>query len=199
MMLLGIVLLAVGVELPSTSNAQSQDSATPQAYSVAEAARRSRQRKKNATRPAQVISNEDLYTEHSRRSPEAADLSPSENSSSTESLSSARLLDTMAAYDAEIAKLKELLAVGTEIMQLKSRIAEMEDLLKWQKRKLALDQDVVYSNPNYTDYQTGQAKLDAEQQQIDDEEQEVDRLKAEAQEKMDYLKAELESSNHAGQ
>ena len=105
----------------------------------------------------------------------------------------------MAAYDAEIARLKELLAVGTEIMQLKSRIAEMEDLLKWQKRKLALDQDVVYSNPNYTDYQTGQAKLDAEQQQIDDEEQEVDRLKAEAQEKMDYLKAELESSNHAGQ
>jgi hypothetical protein len=70
-----------------------------------------------------------------------------------------------AAEDAEIAKLRE-------------QITEAEEHLKWQQRELALDQDTVYSNPNYTDFKTGKAKLDSELQRITERQQEIEGLKA---------------------
>lgn len=53
-----------------------------------------------------------------------------------------------------------------EIADLKAQIARAEMDLDIQTQEFALDEDMVYSNPNYTDLRVGKAKLDAEQRRI---------------------------------
>jgi len=55
-----------------------------------------------------------------------------------------------------------------EIDVVKARIAGEKIDLDLQRRALALDEDTVYSNPNYTDSHAGKAKLEAEQQRINE-------------------------------
>jgi hypothetical protein len=152
---------------------------------VADAARRSREQKNNPTRQSRVISNDDLDMKYFKPGEEGLKLSalaglkteaPSASgvaAASSESLPVAR--DSLLA---EVARLKEQVAEDAEIAKLKEQIAEAEEHLKWQQRELALDQDTVYSNPNYTDSKTGKARLDSEQQRINERQQEIEGLKA---------------------
>ena len=64
-----------------------------------------------------------------------------------------------------------------EITTAKAQIAAAELQLNLQQREFALNQDVIYSNPNYLAWQTGKSKLDAEQQRIDERQYEIDGLK----------------------
>jgi chromosome segregation ATPase len=132
-----------------------------------------------------VISNDDLDMKYFKPGEEGLKLSalaglkteaPSASgvaAASSESLPVAR--DSLLA---EVARLKEQVAEDAEIAKLKEQIAEAEEHLKWQQRELALDQDTVYSNPNYTDSKTGKARLDSEQQRINERQQEIEGLKA---------------------
>ena len=195
------VFLVSAVMVPAAIKAQSTDPATLQDQYVVEAARRSREQKKNATKPVRVISNEDLDTKYFTRgrkglsfsaSPGSQTTVPCENSragasagdqvvpsGNRELLSGSKESERIAAQDAEITKLKEMLAVDREIIKLTEQLANAEDRIDWQKREFALDQDTIYSNPNYTDYETGKATLDAEQQQIVATQDEIDYLRAE--------------------
>jgi hypothetical protein len=65
-----------------------------------------------------------------------------------------------------------------EIATAKAQIAAAELQLNLQRREFALDQDVIYSNPNYLAWQTGKSKLDAEQQRIDERQYEIGGQKA---------------------
>jgi hypothetical protein len=65
-----------------------------------------------------------------------------------------------------------------EITRLKDAIADAEKDADLARRDLALRQDTVYSNPDYEHDTAGKAKLAALQQQINDKQQEIDRLKA---------------------
>ena len=49
--------------------------------------------------------------------------------------------------------------------------------LDLQKRALALNEDTVYSNPNYTDSHAGKAKLEADQQRINEKQRQIEDLK----------------------
>ena len=170
----GAWLLLFGVALLTTSaKARPQDLPAQQDQSVADAARRSREEKKNAARQARVISNDDLDMEYFKPGQEGLNLDahkdpgatdPSSSSSNKESRAKDKELEEEGGLDGQIAKLKE-------------QIADAEDRLKWQRRELALDQDTVYSNPNYTDTHAGKAKLDAEQQQINERQQEIEVLR----------------------
>jgi chromosome segregation ATPase len=183
LMLLSVVLFATCVVLPCP--AEGQDSQNQQDQSVADAARRSRERKNNPTRQSRVITNDDLDMKYFKPGEEGLKLSalaglkteaPSASgvaAASSESLPVAR--DSLLA---EVARLKEQVAEDAEIAKLKEQIAEAEEHLKWQQRELALDQDTVYSNPNYTDSKTGKARLDSEQQRINERQQEIEGLKA---------------------
>jgi exonuclease VII large subunit len=64
-----------------------------------------------------------------------------------------------------------------QILRLKDLIADAEKDADLARRDLALQQDTVYSNPDYEHDIAGKAKLAALQQQINDKQQEVDRLK----------------------
>jgi hypothetical protein len=75
-----------------------------------------------------------------------------------------------------------------EIARAKELVVEASAQLDLLKRSFALDQDTYFSRPSYTDDHQGKSKLDAEQSQIDDKQQEIDRLKAHVAELEDALK-----------
>jgi hypothetical protein len=186
-MLLSVVLFTACVALPCVAEAQPQDSQTQQDQSVADAARRSREQKKNARKQSRVISNEDLDTEYFKPGQEGLYLGAPAKSK-TEARSASGAVTTEAADQAATSTNKEprpkdvdseeAAAEDAEIAKRKKEIAEAEEAVKWQQRELALDQDTIYSNPNYTDFRTGKAKLDSEQQRISERQREIEGLKA---------------------
>lgn len=183
--LLSVVLLSAYVVLPCP--AELQGSQTQQGQTVARAARRSREQKKNAAKQARVIGNEDLDTEYFKTGQEGLHFgAPSRlktEAPSARDAAAAQAADQTATSANKGSRPKgkdseEAAAEDAEIAQLKEQIAEAEEHLKWQQRELALDQDTIYSNPNYTDFRTGKGKLDAEQQRIDENQQDIHGLKA---------------------
>ncbi len=154
-----------------------QDSQSQQTDSVAEAARRNRERKKNAVKPTKVLSDDDLPKRPSQPGPDSLNVgAPAKLETqppSPEAVAAAEAADK----DAE----KEALRMATEedaqIARLKQQIALAEKDLDLLQRELALDQDTYYSKPDYANNTAGKAKLDAEKAQISDKQQEIERLK----------------------
>jgi len=185
-MLLGGAALSVCPLPPSPASARTQDSKTAQEQSVADAAQRSREQKKNAAKRAKIISNEDLDLEYYKPGQEGYNFgSPSRSSTASPSTVAvvADGADQSAASTNKDSQpnskeSEEAAAQDEEIKKLKERIAKAEDQLKWQQRDFALSQDTIYSNPNYTDLQTGKAKLESQQQAINEMQADIDVLKA---------------------
>lgn len=186
LMILSALFLMACLALPGETKAHPQDSQTQPSQSVADAARRSREQKKNAAKQSRVIGNEDLDSEYFKPGQEGLNLSTPAGSQEG-AHGSAGASAVVPGNDAANAANKdpqvkdkdseEAAAEDAEIARMKDQIAEAEKQLKWQQRELALDQDTVYSNPNYTDSHSGKAKLDAEQQQIKEKQQEIEGLK----------------------
>lgn len=165
-----IVAIVVAVFF-SMGFAQSQDS-----QSVAEAARKAREKKKDAAKPAKVITEETLEVKkgdvqsavaEEDKIPGAPDskVQPGNSSASAAAASST-------AQAAKDEKLKKELTAAKE--QLKQALMDL-DLLQRENR---LDQDAYFSKPNYGSDTAGKQKLDDEQQQISNKRDEVERLKA---------------------
>ncbi len=179
-------LLSVSSAFPSAAKAHPQDSQAQQEQSVADAAQRSREQKKNAAKQAKIISNEDLDLEYYKPGQEGYNFgSPSGSSTASPSMVAvaADSADQSAASTNKDSQpnskeSEEAAAQDEEIKKLKERIAKAEDQLKWQQRDFALNQDTIYSNPNYTDLQTGKAKLESLQQAINEMQADIDVLKA---------------------
>ena len=150
---------------------QSQDS-----QSVADAARRAREKKKDAAKPAKVITDETLDVKKGdvqnavAEEPRVAGAPETSNPAPSGAPNSAAPDATGQADKNE--KLKKELAVLKE--QLKDVLSDL-DILQRENR---LDQDTYYAKPNYGADTAGKQKLDDEQQQISDKRQEVERLKA---------------------
>ena len=181
LMLISVVLLTACLVLPCAAGAQPQDSQMQQDQSIADASRRSREQKKIAKRQSRVITNDDMDMEYFKPGQEGLKLN-------TEAPSAGAVAITEAADQAATSANKESRPKGknseetaaedVEIAKLKKLIAEAEEDLNLQQRELALDEDTVYSNPNYTDSKTGKAKLDSERQRINEKQQEIEGLKA---------------------
>jgi hypothetical protein len=163
----GLLLLAVP--------AQSQDSQSQQSQSVADAARRAREDKKNASKPAKVITDEDI---DKMPKPGAEGLNVgSAPKLETEPPSPAAVAADQAADQAAISPPKTP-GESPEIAKLKEKIALAKKELDLDKRELSLDQDTYYSQVDYVHDTAGQAKLAAEQQQINDKQIALEELKA---------------------
>lgn len=180
------VVLA-GAFLPMAFS-QPQDS-----QSVAEAARRAREKKKDSAKPAKVITDDTLDVKKGdvqsavaeepkiAGTPEAA--KQSANDTANPAASDAK---TQAAQD----KLKKEIAAVKE--RLKDALGDL-DLLQRENR---LDQDTYYSEPNFASDTAGKQKLDDEQQKMTDKRQEIDRLKSKL---ADLQKSLGESSSSSSQ
>jgi hypothetical protein len=160
-----------------------QDSQIQGDKSVADAARLNRETKTNLARQSRVISNEDLDLEFFKAGQEGLNLgAPASETPSASSEAAAAVGDQVpASTENESPEGKgsdEAAAENTEIAKLKKQIVDAEQDLDLQQRELALDQDTVYSNPNYTDSKTGKGKLDAQQKRILERQVEIERLKS---------------------
>jgi hypothetical protein len=149
--------------LPAATFPQSQDT-----QSVAEAARRAREQKKTAPKPARVITEDDVK-------PAAPDAAPASPASGFPSPSSGGAANPSAADGSKDPKDQK---DSQEVAQLKEQLKQAQSDLDLMQRELALAQDTYFSNPDYVHDTAGKAKLDAEKQQIGDKQEEVARLKA---------------------
>jgi len=149
---------------------QSQDS-----QSVAEAARRAREKKKDAAKPAKVITDETLDVKKGDVQSAVAEepkIAGASEANQPQSNAGAAPSSTQAKDEKMDEKVKKEIAAVKE--QLKEALGDL-DLLQRENR---LDQDTYYSQPNYASDTAGKQKLADEQQQISDKRQEIERLKA---------------------
>ncbi|MGA2430229.1 MAG: hypothetical protein ABSH13_17140 [Candidatus Acidiferrum sp.] len=173
------LLAAWGAVLLYSGVASAQDAQPPQDQSVADAARQAREAKKNAAKLAKVISDEDIDT---KLKPGAEGLNVGSQPTTDAQPPSAAAVAAVEATDAAAAAAEKNPPVkpgeNPEIARAKEQVVEVAKELDLLQRGYALDQDTYYSKPDYTDDHDGQAKLDAEKQQIAEKQQELDQAKA---------------------
>jgi hypothetical protein len=179
MVLPAALFAAITVRPAALPNGQSQEpqSSDAQSQSIAEAARKSRQAAKSSTKASKVITDDDLDKENIK--PGAQGLSvdgPAKLETqppSPDAVADAAATPSVPPDPATAAAASD----DPEIARLKDSIADAEKDADLARRDLALQQDTFYSNPDYEHDTAGKAKLVALQQQINDKQQEIDRLK----------------------
>ena len=168
-----LLVMAVATSGLLASGAPRQEQDQSQTDSVAEAARKAREKKKAATKSPKVISDDDLDRRNFQPGQEGLNVGASPKLEteppSPEAVAAAE------ASDAEAAK--KAADEDAELARLKLRLADGEKDLDLAKRTLALDQDAYLSKPDYANDTAGKAKLDEEKQEISDKQQEVEKLK----------------------
>jgi hypothetical protein len=162
--------------------------------SVADAARRAKEQKKSAAKPAKLVTNDSLPavpapTDQPAASPDATPQPrayPETSAATTASPESptapsgepattdAKTPAGQQAAPAEAAKAKR----NPEVEALKQQITEQQKQVDLLLRLNALDQDTFLSNPDHARDIQGKAKLDAQQEEIHAKVAEVARLKA---------------------
>jgi hypothetical protein len=158
-----LCLLLTG--LSSATRAQSQADSAP---SVAEAARRAREKKKENAKPARTLTNDDLPAAPAGDVANGA-VTPTANEGGEKK-------PTAAANDEQAKQMKAENAAALE--RAKKLLATALSELDIMQRKAALDSDSYYSKTDYESDKEGKASLDAEAQQISEKKQAVDELKA---------------------
>jgi hypothetical protein len=187
---LAALFLTACVALPRAA-AQPQDQQT---QSVADAARRAREQKKNTAKSSKVITDDDIESKNPKPSaggpdagaPPKIDAQPA----STGAAVSPEAADRAAASASKDSGGKT--AGGAEIVKLKGQIAQIQKDLDLLQREFVLDRDSYYSQTDFAHDKSGKAKLDAEQQLINDKQEQIDALKtrlAAVQELQDRKKA----------
>jgi colicin import membrane protein len=161
---LAVPFLLVSATFSVCAYAQSQDSQTD---SVAEAARRAREQKKAAgDKPAPVITD-DILKPSAPQAPAAS----SDQAAADQKDADASKTEGGAAKEGDKEK------TAAELADAKQQLADAEKAVDLAKRELALEQDNLYSKPDFQNDTAGKAKLDDLTQQIADKQQAVDDLK----------------------
>jgi hypothetical protein len=190
------VALVAAFAVATPSFAQSQNDSSE---SVAEAARKAKERKKASPKDNRVITNDTIALR-----PASADASnappagtvvtttpvatPSDTAATTTSASapaasadvSTTAKSTATASDAR--KKEEAAAAAAKTKEL---LAQAQDQLDVLKRELALDSDSFFSNPDYAHDASGKSKLDDLKQSIGDKQVSVEELKQQLAELME--------------
>jgi hypothetical protein len=161
-------VVMAGALLPAATFAQSQDS-----QSVAEAARRAREQKKAAAKPAPVITNDDVKP----AAPAAPDSAPVPGAQAPSAAGAANSPAGQAPADSAAPDPKDE-KTSKEIAELKEQIKQAQSDVDVLLRQLSLEQDNYLSKPDYLHDTAGKAKVDGIKQQANDKQQELDRLKA---------------------
>jgi hypothetical protein len=146
--------------------------------SVAEAARRAREQKQNASSPAKVISDDDLdakRVEPGQQGLTTATPQLDTQPPSADAVAVQQEADTRREQAPEGDPVKD--TDSAKIAHLKGELARAEEDLKLSQRDASLAQDTVYAKPDYQHDKAGKAQLDAMQQQIDDLQGKVEQLK----------------------
>jgi hypothetical protein len=175
---------------------QQQQSPQQQVDSIAEAARRSRDQKKEQPKPAKVWDNDTLPTKQggvnvigqSAPTTDASGNPPAANTQVPGSAAEAGASKSGSRSASDVKALQASLAAAKD--QLQALKTELDIL----QRKYSLDSQMYYGKPNYAADTEGAAKLADEKSQIDLKQHEVDT----AQKKVSQLEEELKNSGAGG-
>jgi hypothetical protein len=180
---LAIVVLTAAVASPLSVLAQSQGQQTD---SVADAARRAREKKKAAEKqPAPIITDDILKPSapaaqqanapapSSEAAPAPAAQPVADSSGARSSSDAAKLAPGSPAGDGD-----QKAQVSAELTALKQQLLEAQKALELLQRDMSLQQDTYISNPDHSHDVAGKAKLDAMLEQVTDKQLSVDNLKA---------------------
>lgn len=177
-------LLGAGICLSVAALAHSQDSQSSQSASqdssVADAARRSRDKKKNppaASKFSKVITDDDLAQRNYQPGPDVLNTAISSRTEADAPAAQTGVAAEAADGASEEAALKVAKEQDEEIAHLKMQVADAEKDLDLARRQLTLDQDSYLANPDHSHDLAGKANLDGEKQQINDRQQDIERLK----------------------
>jgi hypothetical protein len=140
------------------------------APSVADAARRARQQKQDAAKPAHVIDNDVIPPSPSASGSNASSDSNAAGPAGNTSASPAAAKPE--ANPADEAKKKE------ETEALKKEIADKKEKINFQQREIALAQDSYYSNPDHEHDTSGKDKLNSMQADLTHAQSELADLQA---------------------
>jgi len=170
---LNVVIVSVVALLASASVSLCQQA---QSQSVAEAAKRAKEAKKNAPAKSKVITDDDLGTRSVAPDGQApASPSPSPDAAQAQRGAPATEADTAKEKASEAARSEK--EEKAEIARLKADLARAEQDLDLTQRETALARDSYYSNPDHSRDTNGKAKLDALQQQIAEKQRSVQELR----------------------
>lgn len=162
---------------------QTSSPSDQQTDSLAAAARRTREQKKNQPKAAKVWDNENIPATPGGISVVGNAAAPEQQP--------AQNAQAGAAEENKPAKTAEdKSAVQSGLAAAKQQLESLKKDLDIAHRKYGLDQQMYYGKPDYASDKAGAAALKDEQAQIDAKQQEV----ADAQKKIDDLQAKLDSS-----
>ncbi len=175
-----------------------------QSVSLGELARRLRDEKKAAAKPARVWDNDNIPKRPSAVSVvgQAAEEAPegtAENAAApTGTPANASAIPAGPAVGAAASeadgKAQDASQVEAALADAKAQLASLQSDLDLLRRQLVLDQQQFYSKPDFASDKDGKAKLQAESEQVDAKQQEV----AAAQQKVSELEAKLDSPKQEG-
>ncbi len=173
-----IALAAAGLLLTGLAGAALAQSQDDSAQSVAEAARRAREKKKTAAKPAKTLTDDDLPAVPAAGSTEpTAPASAAKTDENAAAPTAAAVAKPVDAASAEKAKLVHAANVAA-LERAKKSLAQFESELDVMQRKATLDSDAYYSKPDFSSDPAGKANLDAEAQDIATKQQDIEALKA---------------------
>jgi hypothetical protein len=169
-----LIFASLGRPTPQDSQ-QSQ----PQADSVADAARRAREQKGAATKASKVITDDDLDNKHPKPGAQGLDVGapPAQDSQPPSQAAVAAAVASEAAASAATTEAKPKDDERGEVADLKEALAQLQKEYDLMQRELSLDQDALYSKPDYSNDKAGLAKVTSEKQQTAAKQQELDALK----------------------
>lgn len=173
--------------LPAVAYAQPQTDNT----SVAEAAKRAREQKKNA-KPVRTLTNDDLPSAPAATAPSSGQTAATAAAEDGDKSRQAAAPDgaaksTAAAAPADTEAARKRAAIEEVLKRTKEDLKESQSELDVLKRKAALDSDAYYSKTNYAQDTQGKELLDTDAQNVDEKKSRVDELKA----KVAEMQAEL--------
>ena len=173
-----IAFVITGLTLTAWCAAASAQSPSDNASSVAEAARRAREQKKNSAKPARTLTNDDLPAAPAPGANAAVE--PGSPAATDENAVSATGEGSSAsAHAASDERSKQEKAENAaKLEHARKELAQAQSELDVMQRKLILDSDSYYSKTDFASDKEGKTALDAEAQQINDKNLAVKALKA---------------------
>ena len=172
-----LAIMATQVLFVSAAQLQAQNPPTP---SVADAAKQARDQKKNAATAAKVITDDDIDAKSVKPGAEGLTVSAAPELDIQGPSAAAVAAQEAADQRKDLSPADDPLKKGdsAKVAKLKEELAQAEEDFKLSQRENQLEQDTVYSKPDYQHDAAGKAMLEELQRQISDKQALIEQLKA---------------------
>ena len=174
---IALAIMASQVFFVGAAQLQAQN---PPAPSVADAAKQAREQKKNAASAAKIITDDDIDAKNVKPGAEGLTVSAAPELDTQGPSAAAVAAQEAADQRKDLSPTDDPLKKGdsAKVAKLKEELAQAEEDLKLSQRENQLEQDTVYSKPDYQHDAAGKAMLEELQRQISDKQGLIEQLKA---------------------